>query len=143
MLGNMLLGLITMVICLMLQVTWFVMMIRYYARHQHQLNDNSYRSSFVLVSTVMMILVAGIFAQIAIWAGLFQILGEFDTFSVAFYHSTVNFASLGYGDIVMSEQRRLLGAIEAINGMLMIGISIAALMVPFKDALQRKGIDKV
>jgi len=139
----MLLGLITMVVCLMLQVTWFVMMIRYYARHRHQLEDNSYRSSFVLVSMVMMMLVAGIFAQISIWAGLFQMLGEFDMFSVAFYHSTVNFASLGYGDIVMTEQHRLLGALEAINGMLMIGISIAALMVPFKDALQHNGIDKI
>jgi len=143
MLGNMLLGLATMVLCLMLQVTWFVMMIRYYARHRHQIGDGSYWSSFVLVSMVMMILVAGIMAQIAIWAGLFQVLGEFDAFSVAFYHSAVNFASLGYGDIVMSEQRRLLGALEAINGMLMIGISIAALMVPFKKALQHKGIDKI
>lgn len=143
MLGNMILGLTTMVIGLMLQSTWVVLMIRYYARHQNQLDDSSYLSSFLLVNMVMIILVAGILAQIASWAILFQMLGEFDAFREAFYHSAVNFASLGYGDIVMSEKRRLLGALEAINGMLMIGISITALMVPFRDALQRKGMDKL
>ncbi|RLA16550.1 MAG: two pore domain potassium channel family protein, partial [Gammaproteobacteria bacterium] len=45
----------------------------------------------------------------------------------------VNFGSLGYGDIVMSEQHRLLGALEAINGVLMIGLSTAVLMTVFQD----------
>ena len=47
----------------------------------------------------------------------------------AVYHSAVNFASLGYGDIVMSKYRKLLGPLEAINGVLMLGMSAAALMV--------------
>ena len=50
-------------------------------------------------------------------------LGEFQDFATAFYHSTVNFASLGYGDLVMSEQWRLLGALEAANGVLMFGLT--------------------
>ena len=40
----------------------------------------------------------------------------------------MNFATLGYGDIVMSEKHRLLGPIESVNGILMIGVSSAALM---------------
>ena len=40
----------------------------------------------------------------------------------------VNFASLGYGDIVMSEQWRLLGAIEASAGVLMFGVSAGAML---------------
>jgi hypothetical protein len=35
----------------------------------------------------------------------------------------VNFSTLGYGDLVMSEQRRLLGALEAANGELMFGLT--------------------
>ena len=36
----------------------------------------------------------------------------------------------------MTQEHRLLGALEAINGILMIGISTAALSSPFKDAIR-------
>ena len=52
-------------------------------------------------------------------------------------NSAVNFATLGYGDIVMSVEYRLLGPLEAINGVLMIGVSTAALMTPFQDAMHK------
>ncbi len=141
MLINMFLGLPTMVICLILQVMWLILMIRYYVAHRSSLDEHSIWPSLLLISMVMMILVLGNLAQIAIWALLFQFLGEFQRFDLAFYHSAVNFGSLGYGDIVMSDRHKLLGALEAINGVLMIGVSTAALMAPFKKALQR-AIDK-
>jgi len=40
----------------------------------------------------------------------------------------VNFTSLGYGDIVMSEKWRLLGALEAGNGVLMFGLSASTIL---------------
>ena len=36
--------------------------------------------------------------------------------------------ALGYGDIVMSEEHRLLGALEAANGVLMFGLSAGAIL---------------
>ena len=45
----------------------------------------------------------------------------------AYYHSAVNFTTLGYGDIVMSRQWRLLGPLEALNGSLMLGLAAAML----------------
>jgi hypothetical protein len=54
------------------------------------------------------------------------------------YHSAVNFATLGYGDIVMSEKHRILGPMESINGVLMIGVSTAALTAAFQDVIKRK-----
>ena len=68
---------------------------------------------------------------------MFQFLGEFETFAEAYYHSAVNFATLGYGDIVMTERHRLLGPLESVNGVLMIGVSTAALMSAFQDAIKR------
>lgn len=137
MLINLLLGMPVMVLCLMLQIVLLVVTFRYYLGHRYLINKDSTLSSLLLISIVMLLLVLGNLGQIAIWALLFQFLGEFDQFSTAFYHSAVNFGSLGYGDIVMSDQHRLLGALEAINGVLMIGVSTAALMSPFKDAIER------
>ncbi len=81
----------------------------------------------------MILLVVGNLGQIAVWAGLFVHLGEFERFADAFYHSAVNFATLGYGDVVMSPRYRLLGPLESVNGIVMIGISTSA----FTAALQR------
>ena len=49
----------------------------------------------------------------------------------------MNFSILGYGDIVMSDEYRLLGPIQAINGVLMIGVTTAALMTAYQDAMQK------
>ncbi|MEP4076670.1 ion channel [Haloferula sp.] len=65
--------------------------------------------------------------QIGLWAGAFVWCGEFDDFRTAYYHSAVNFASLGYGDLVMSEEWRLLGGLEAAVGVMMFGVSGAVL----------------
>ena len=81
-----------------------------------------------VISVIMIMLFIGNLFQAAIWAVLFMAVGEFNVYSTAFYHSLVNFASLGYGDIVMSEKWRLLGAIEASNGVLMFGLSAGTLL---------------
>jgi hypothetical protein len=90
----------------------------------------------IFVNGVMVMLVIGNLVQVAIWAALFLFLGEFSEFSEAVYHSAVNFATLGYGDIIMSTKFKLLGPLEAINGVLMIGMSTAALMAAFQDAMK-------
>ena len=137
MLGNLLLGLPTMVLCLLLQSWLVVRALRYYVQHDHDIRSPSFWSSLMVVSSVMLILVVGNLAQVAIWALLFLWLGEFAGFAEAFYHSMVNFATLGYGDFVMSEERKLLGPLEAINGVIMIGLSSAMLLDAFQDALRK------
>lgn len=137
MLTNILYGLTTMAVCLFLQALLLLVALRYYARRDTLVNSPSFRSSLRVVLVVMIILVIGNLAQVGIWALLFRLLGEFSDFNTAFYHSAVNFATLGYGDIVMSGDYRLLGPLQAINGVLMIGVSTAALMAAFQDALKK------
>ena len=63
--------------------------------------------------------------EITLWAVLFQICGEFKDFAGAFYHSAVNYSTLGYGDVIMSPSWKLLGPLEAADGALMFGVSTA------------------
>lgn len=134
---NLLIGLPVMGLCLLLQSALLVAATHYYWRHKYLVESPSVISSVLVVNMVMLLLVVGNLSQVAIWAMLFQWVGEFDSFSAAFYHSAVNFSTLGYGDIVMSDQHRLLGPIQAINGVLMIGISTAALMTAYQDAMHK------
>jgi hypothetical protein len=76
---------------------------------------------------VAMILLAALLAQVAVWAGAFLLCGALPDYATAFYHSAVNFTTLGYGDIVMPPGWRLLGPLEAANGILQFGLSAAAM----------------
>ncbi len=132
MIFSMLLGSFTVIISMSIQVVFVVMMVRYLIRVMANDDLKAHAPGFVfeiiVISMVLLLLFAGHMGQIAIWAMLYMNLGEFDDFLTAFYHSAVNFSSLGYGDIVMSERWRLLGALEAANGVLMFGLSTGTIL---------------
>lgn len=129
-------GAVTMLLCLVIQLVLLVRIGRYYFSHHALITSQSFAQSIVVLTSVMVLLVLGNLLQAGLWALLFMVLDEFQTFEVAFYFSLVNFATLGYGDIVMSDQWRLLGPIQAINGVLMIGVSTATIGQATQDALR-------
>lgn len=136
-LKTLLIGFGTMSVCLALQSTLLVLALRYYVRHDTSATNASSWSTLLVINCVMILLVLGNLAQLSIWAVVFLVLGEFETLGAAVYHSAVNFATLGYGDLIMSERNRFLGPLEAINGVLMVGVSTAALMATFQNALKK------
>ena len=90
------------------------------------------------LAIILLFLFLGHLFQFATWGALFVFLGEFQDFGTAFYHSAVNFTSLGYGDIVMSEEWRLLGALEAANGVLMFGITAGLVLAVLTSNVDRR-----
>lgn len=137
MIENLLVGLAAMSVNLVLQVVPLVAALRFHGRRLTRARTASLRALLVTAGTVLVILVAGNLLQAGLWAGVFRLLGEFDDLETAYYHSLVNFATLGYGDLVMSVRWRLLGALEAVNGVIMIGVTTAALLALLEDALRR------
>jgi ion channel len=80
---------------------------------------------FAIAVFVISIAFAAHLLEIGLWAVLFVTLGEFQEFGVAYYHSAVNYTTLGYGDLLLTPSWRLLGPLEAANGALMFGVSTA------------------
>jgi len=74
----------------------------------------------------------GIFAihtvEIWLYAALYLALGAFHEFEVSLYFSTVTYASVGYGDVLLPRDWRILGAIEGATGIIMLGWSTAFLV---------------
>jgi len=87
----------------------------------------SFSADVAIVAIVMLVLLVAHLIEVAVWALLFIVCGEFADFGTAYYHSAVNYTTLGYGDVIMSPSWRLLGPLEAANGMLMFGVSTAIL----------------
>ena len=66
--------------------------------------------------------------EIWLYAVVYFALGALKDFDTALYFSTSTFSSLGYGDVVLLPRWRLLGAIEAPNGLILIAWSTAFLI---------------
>ncbi len=79
--------------------------------------------------------------EIALWAALFVICGEFQEFGLAYYHSAVNYTTLGYGDVIMTPSWKLLGPLEAADGALMFGVSTAMIFAVIVRLIQARYVD--
>ena len=64
-------------------------------------------------------------AEIWVWAVFYMLIGEFAEIHRALYFSTVTFSTLGYGDIVLTDRWNLVSSFEAVNGVILFGISTA------------------
>jgi hypothetical protein len=83
--------------------------------------------NLTIVALVLLITAAAHLAQIALWAVAYLLCGALPAFERAFYFSAQNYTALGYGDVLLSDRWRLLGPLEAINGLLFFGLSTALL----------------
>jgi hypothetical protein len=62
------------------------------------------------------------------WAFTFIALGVFDALETSVYFALVAFTTLGFGDILLPVEWRLLGGMAALNGLLNIGLVTAAMV---------------
>ena len=61
--------------------------------------------------------------EVTAWALVYAWRGAMPDLPSALYFSAVTYTTTGYGDLVLPEQWRLVGAIEALTGILMCGWS--------------------
>jgi len=61
--------------------------------------------------------------EIAVWALFYVSKGAMPDLHSALYFSAVTYTTTGYGDLVLPEAWRLVGAVEALTGILMCGLS--------------------
>ncbi|HAE46415.1 MAG: hypothetical protein CMO30_12310 [Tistrella sp.] len=71
------------------------------------------------------------------WAVMLLWLGEFSNLESALYFSVVTFSTLGYGDIVLDHQWRLLGAMASVNGIILFGWTTAVVVAVLTSAIER------
>jgi hypothetical protein len=101
----------------------------------------SFWNDMGIMALVILYALAAHLAEIALWAVLYLICGEFADFGTAYYHSAVNYTSLGYGDLIMSPSWRLLGPLETANGMLLFGVSTAMIFAVIQRLIEARFVD--
>jgi hypothetical protein len=80
-----------------------------------------------IMTAASVVTAAAHLVQIGLWAVVLLLVGGVSNLDSALYLSAQNYTALGYGDIMLSAQWRLLGPLEAINGLLLFGLSTAVM----------------
>jgi hypothetical protein len=95
-------------------------------------------TSVPIMMIVSLLTAAAHLVQIALWAVVYLMCGEIASFQRAFYCSAQNYTALGYGDIHLSERWQLLGPLEAVNGLLLFGLSTAIMFSVLSNLIAKR-----
>jgi len=114
-----------------------------FVRHERRRGraDASVWINVAIVALVIAFAFVAHLLEIAVWAVVFVLCGEFSEFGTAYYHSAVNYTTLGYGDVIMTPSWRLLGPLEAANGALMFGVSTAMIFAVIQRLIHDRFVD--
>jgi len=94
------------------------------------IRDTSYVIGIFSIITFLHLL------EIGIWAIFYLNLALFEDYETSFYFSLGSYTTIGYGDVVLPKQWRLLGGIEGISGVLLCGLSTAFVFVMINAILE-------
>jgi hypothetical protein len=92
-------------------------------------------TALVMQTTIAVVLLQGI--VIFVWAGFYRWLC-FSSWQAAFYYSATSYSTVGYGDVVVEGEWRLLGPLESMMGVLMCGISVSLLFALINRLVESK-----
>ena len=115
-------------LCLVIHVSGMLMVGEELVRQRHRIEDRigfAY-ASLVLISVFAVMIVLHV-VEAAIWAVVYQWQDLFKDFETSLYFSLKSYSTVGYGDVVLPPNWRLLGTIEGISGVLLCGLSAAFL----------------
>lgn len=109
-----------------------VLMTRHIAGRTDDLHVFMRISALLLVTTT--VLTIAHVAEIGLWAGTLRLVGVTTQNVGLFEYAFENYTALGYGDVIAGEGWRLIGPIMALNGLLLIGWSVAVIFEVLKMA---------
>jgi hypothetical protein len=92
---------------------------------------------FAALGTLVIMMFFASIIEAWIWAVTYVAIGAFSSLEPALYFSIVTFTTLGYGDLTLHADWRLLGSFEAANGTIMFGWTTAIIVGLVHTAFNR------
>ncbi len=98
-----------------------------YAQGHRPLVSTPIRQSMAIGILVLIMFLATILEAV-LWALAYEWLASIPTLEEALYFSLVTYTTVGYGDIVLPQQWRLLSSVQAANGVIVFGWTTAVIL---------------
>lgn len=125
MIVQMILGSVMVIVTTVIQGVFMITGIEMLRRRvTRKVTRSDFESTLLLSYFVLWLFVATII-EVWAWAMLYRLIGAVGSTEEALYFSTTTFTTLGFGDITLDDQWRLLSSFEGANGLLMFGWSTA------------------
>lgn len=94
-----------------------------------------------LLVFVVLSVTAALIVEIWIWAVFYMMVDAFQDWESALYFSISSFTTVGFGDIVLDKDWRLISSIEATNGFILFGWSTAFIFEVVSNIYSKEGED--
>lgn len=131
-------------VCLLLHVAGILLMAEWLLRHREYLER---RAGWMRHAILLILLFSGVMflhiIETNLWAGFYYGQGLFNDFETSLYFSLMSYTTIGYGDVLLPQKWRLLGAIEGISGVLLCGTSTAFIFAVISAMLQMQQRNQV
>ena len=130
---------IIVAVCLLLHVAGLMLIAEWLLDRRGDLDRKGTKLHYAVL---LMILFLGILflhlIETGLWATFYYTRALFRDFESALYFSMSSYTTIGYGDVLLPERWRLLGAIEGITGVLLCGLSTAFIFAVMNAVLQMR-----
>lgn len=110
-----------MALCVVIHAAGVTSALRW-SRGRRELPQRYWHWTWLFICVAGWIILLHLF-EITVWAVYYYGRGAIGDLQDAFYFSAVTYTTTGYGDLVLPEDWRLLGGVEALTGILMCGWS--------------------
>jgi hypothetical protein len=121
-----------MALCVVVHGAGIAAALRWLRRQRPALAVSSSTGLFVRLAGWM---VAVHLVEITVWGVYYAAQGAMPDLAAALYFSAVTYTTTGYGDLVLPARWRLVGAVEALTGILMCGWSTGFFVAVFSQVL--------
>jgi Ion channel len=117
-----------MISILIAAISAWAMEVAFLRGHSWLMREPHRPKLMVLIAGVSLWVLGIITAGVWVWAGAFYALGIFPTLEEAVYFAIVSYTTLGFGDVLLPLEWRLLAGMAAANGLLNFGLLTALLV---------------
>ena len=126
MLNEALVAFVIVAICVVIHTSVLLIFAELILRHLAvtHFNRRTTHHAILLILVFFVIIVLHLI-ETALWALFYYWQTLFGDFETSLYFSLTSYTTIGFGDVVLPQKWRLLGAIEGISGVLLCGLSTA------------------
>ena len=97
----------------------------------------------VVMVPIVSLLMATHTIEVIVWASVYALVDAAPENAQLVYFAFVNFATLGYGDVVPVDRWKLLGPLTAMNGALLFGWSTAVIFEVLRKTMERNAAPSI
>jgi len=129
MIGQLVVGSLLIGLAIIIHAGFMASAVRALRRSRDWLSRPPLFAKLVLaLAGVALWLLLGMTITVWIWAIYFLQVGALADIETAVYFSLVSFTTLGFGDIILAKEYRLLSGLLAANGLILFGLTTAFLI---------------